>query len=107
MLETKVDEASMKKFIPPLSIQMLVENIVKHNVVSVEDPVRIEIFAQNDGFLTVRNNLHPKNGTGTSLQSGLRNISKRYNYLSGQVPQVVNNGKHFSVRLPLLGLEPF
>src|SRR4030095_4853129 len=70
--------------IPPLTLQLLVENAVKHNVVSKAKPLTIEIFSKEEHVICVRNNLRrrkePANGTGL----GLKNINFRFELLSGK-----------------------
>ena len=89
-------------FIAPLALQMLIENAIKHNVVSEQDPLRVEIYS-DDAYIVVSNNIRLKKTLGEpSAGVGLGNIRKRYEFLSS-IPVVVDNdGKVFSVKLPLL-----
>jgi sensor histidine kinase YesM len=89
--------------IPPLVIQMLVENCIKHNIISRENPLNIEIRAKDDS-LTVINNLQPKSGV-TSTGHGLSNIMDRYGFFTERKVEVQNNGNTFSVSIPLLKTE--
>ena len=71
----------------PLSIQMLVENAIKHNIISAEFPLTISISIQNDSHLIVSNNLQRKSSVlsgdrGEWEKHGLANIKSRYEYLS-------------------------
>jgi sensor histidine kinase YesM len=92
--------------IPPLSLQMLVENAVKHNKLSVEQPLRIEIFTEGHHTIVVRNNYLPKEQSGhTLIQSGLDNIAKRYQYLSDRLVNIKKDEHFFEVSLPLLEME--
>jgi sensor histidine kinase YesM len=95
-------------FLPPLSLQLLLENAIKHNIASSEHPLRIHITLENNA-LVVENNLQLKSRTPEdSTGIGLSNISKRYELLSEQRISVSNGGKWFVVKLPLLrvGLLP-
>jgi LytS/YehU family sensor histidine kinase len=85
----------------PCSLQVLVENATKHNIVSKDLPLEVRITTE-DGFLVVRNNLQPKTYKVSSTGVGLKNI--RGQYLSVfQKDIIINNGRQtFEVRLPLL-----
>lgn len=88
-------------FIPPLTLQLLIENAIKHNAVSKEAPLQIDVYVEHDK-LVIKNNINPKvtrePGTGT----GLQNIVKRYNLLSKDAVTIQNNGTDYTVLLPLL-----
>lgn len=84
-----------------LSMQLLLENIFKHNAVSDEHPIIIEIFTE-DQHLVVRNNINPKQHLAPSTRLGLENIRQRYNLLTNQEFVVLKNNTHFCVKLPLL-----
>lgn len=87
--------------LPPLTLQMLVENCIKHNVVSVDKPLRVEIF-EEAGYLVVRNNLQLKRSTDSSNHIGLNNINRRYLALCGRNIEIEKTGEHFTVRLPVI-----
>lgn len=87
--------------IVPLSLQLLLENAVKHNVVSSAKPLVISIFEQ-DGFLQVQNNINPKEAIGKSTKVGLRNIADRYGLITDKNVKITNNNKTFTVSLPLI-----
>lgn len=101
-LDINIPEESKRKFVPPLSLQMLIENIVKHNVISDSSTLGIKVYVEDNHYLVVSNTLKRKKITKYSSQSGLKNISKRYNYLSDEVIQVIDDGDTFTVKLPLL-----
>lgn len=106
LVEIQVPEHHRQgRYLPPLSLQLLVENAVKHNKASENQPLLIQIYVEPDGFLTVRNNLQAKEPEGYSARSGLQNISRRYRYVSEKALEVLENGTHFTVRLPLLALN--
>ena len=87
--------------IVPLSLQLLLENAVKHNVVSSAKPLEINIF-EHDGFLHIENNINPKETIGKSTKVGLRNIADRYGLITNKRVIIENNNKTFKVSLPLL-----
>ena len=80
---------------------MLVENCIKHNVVSADKPLRVEIF-EEAGYLVVRNNLQLKRSTDSSNHIGLNNINRRYQALCGRNIEIEKTGEHFTVRLPVI-----
>jgi len=85
----------------PLSLQLLLENAVKHNVLSVESPLKITIYKEGD-FLCVENSLHLKKAIGSSTQVGLQNISDRYGLISEQTVSITKTSTTFVVKIPLL-----
>ncbi|MEL6918772.1 MAG: 2TM domain-containing protein, partial [Bacteroidota bacterium] len=87
--------------IVPLSLQLLLENAVKHNVVTSAKPLHIKVF-EKDGMLTVTNNLQEKQVIKKSSGVGLRNIQQRYNILTDRTANIVKTTKDFSVELPML-----
>jgi hypothetical protein len=86
--------------VPPLVLQMLVENCMKHNVISREKPLRVEIVADNES-ITVTNNLQRRNGV-TSTGQGLNNIRGRYGFFTSIQIEVTENDEIFKVKITLL-----
>ena len=87
--------------IVPLSLQLLLENAVKHNVISSEQPLQVSIYEEN-GYLVIKNNSNPKQSLEKSTKVGLNNIRNRYELISKDKVEVVHENKIFIVRLPLL-----
>ena len=87
--------------IVPLSLQLLLENAVKHNVVSSSKPLVLRIFEEN-GSLVIENNINHKEAIGKSTKVGLRNILDRYSLLTKRSVVVTNDKITFQVSLPLL-----
>ena len=100
-IEKDISAQTYHHHIAPLSLQMLIENAIKHNVISRENPLKIKIL-QEGNFLTVENNIQEKKTFEKSTRLGLQNIINRYRLLSNLQVEVANNGTQFSVRLPLL-----
>ncbi|MFN8242883.1 MAG: histidine kinase [Ferruginibacter sp.] len=96
-----VPEERLKQQVVPLSLQLLMENAIKHNIVSSEKPLRINVFAEN-GHIVVSNNLQVKNQQIESTGIGLANIRNRYKLLSDKEVIVAESGESFTVSIPLL-----
>lgn len=88
----------------PLSLQMLVENAVKHNVVSKRRPLTLEIRREK-GQIVVRNNFQPREDERESLGVGLANIGERYRYLAGLEIEVAQANGFFTARIPVILLQ--
>jgi len=102
-LEINIEVAPEKlnKKIVPLSLQLLMENAIKHNIVSSDKPLKIEVMALN-GNLVVSNNLQKKNQVLESTGIGLDNIRNRYKLLSEKMVEVKENENNFTVSIPLI-----
>lgn len=85
----------------PLSLQLLLENTIKHNVVSEENPLKVTIREEN-GYLVVSNNFNPKTTMENGTKIGLRNIIDRYHLITLKKVVVEKNAENFIVKLPLL-----
>lgn len=90
-----------KKAIAPMSLQLLLENAIKHNIVSRAKPLEIRVDTSDD-FLVVTNKIQKKSTQLTSTKMGLKNIEKRYELISDRSIKITNDGDLFSVALPLL-----
>lgn len=95
-----IAKADLEKGVPPMTLQLLVENAVKHNIASHKKPLKVEIFSQ-DGSLVVRNNLQRKK-EGNSTGVGLENIRSRYQYLMERSIEINENEHFFEVRIPTI-----
>jgi len=101
LIVNTVPEEFLKEFVLPISLQILIENAVKHNIVSKSKPLRIEIFVK-DKYLVVKNNLQKKDQAFASTKVGLTNIRSRYKFMTSQEVKVEETSEHFIVRLPLI-----
>ncbi|MFN8155128.1 MAG: two-component regulator propeller domain-containing protein [Bacteroidia bacterium] len=91
--------------LPPLSLQLLLENAVKHNAVSHESPLDIHVTAAENHSLIIRNNLNPKVKPEPSTGIGLNNIVNRFQILAGEDVRVESVGDEFIVKVPLIPIE--
>lgn len=85
----------------PLSLQLLLENAIKHNVVSEENPLKVTI-TEEYGYLVVTNNFNPKTVLEKGTEVGLKNIVDRYKLITLKKVSVEKSEEKFTVKLPLL-----
>ena len=85
----------------PLSLQLLLENTIKHNVVSEQKPLHIKIYIENN-YLIVENNLQKKEVLGDRKGVGLQNIVNRYGLISGRKMLIEESPTFFKVKIPIL-----
>ncbi len=88
--------------IPTLSLQMLVENAMKHNYFSTEKPMEIRIYTVGKMALVVENNYRKRTLEEESTQLGIKNIQKRYSYYTNQEVTIERTEGLFSVTMKLL-----
>ncbi|MGG9962955.1 sensor histidine kinase [Ferruginibacter sp. SUN106] len=96
-----IPQEKLQKKIVPLSLQILMENAIKHNIVSSDKPLHIDVFTEN-GSLVISNNLQMKNQVNESTGIGLENIRNRYKLLSDAPVKVTENETNFTVSIPLI-----
>jgi two-component system, LytTR family, sensor kinase len=100
-IDIRVADEKMQSRIVPLSLQLLMENAIKHNVVSADKPLNIDVYAVN-GTLVVSNNLQKKNQLSESTGIGLNNIRNRYKLLGDKQVMVAESDSSFTVSIPLI-----
>lgn len=100
-IDINIPDEKLPKKIVPLSLQILMENAIKHNIVSADKPLRIAVYALN-GNLVVSNNLQIKNQVNESTGIGLDNIRNRYKLISDKPVEVTGIGSNFTVSIPLI-----
>lgn len=100
-LVVDVPTSALQKRVPPIAVQMLIENAIKHNAASTKVPLKITIAVGVD-YLRVTNNKQPKTTIEKGTKQGLQNITNRFRLLTDQPVVIDNRGGHFSVTLPLL-----
>ncbi|WP_312089121.1 2TM domain-containing protein [Chryseobacterium sp.] len=100
-----VNEADAKKFVVPLSLQLLLENCIKHNLATSSKPLLIKIFSQGDQ-LCIENNLQVREQIKESAGIGLANIVQRYALLTQRNVFIEKSEDYFKVKLPMLSHKP-
>jgi sensor histidine kinase YesM len=105
--EIELNGQTGKRVLPPLTLQMLIENAIKHNLITETRPLKIRLFQPNENSLVVSNTLNRKTSdvpTGLT-QTGIANIRKRYSHFTAQEVRVTETATHFEVSVPLLQIE--
>ncbi len=102
LVEKNISTETYRQHVTPLSLQMLIENAIKHNVVSKEKPLKILIQQEGDQYLVVENNIQEKAIMERSTRVGLQNIINRYSLLTERRVQVIQDGAIFTVKIPLI-----
>ena len=92
-------------YVLPLSIQGLIENAIKHNVISSKQPLTINILTDDENHLVISNKIQPKIGKEDGTGIGLANLSERYRIKWNENVEIFDDGKIFSVTLPLKQIE--
>ncbi|HET7896259.1 MAG TPA: histidine kinase, partial [Flavisolibacter sp.] len=111
-LQIEVDEQWLPYRLPSLTLQLLLENAVKHNVVSLAKPLTIKLRTDKHPeketvFLTVQNNLQRKTQAVPSSKMGLNNILTKFRLLNGEEVMVTDKDNRFTVTFPLLKKEVY
>jgi sensor histidine kinase YesM len=101
-MKITIEERYLTWQLPSLTLQMLVENAVKHNMILKDKPLQIMILTTNSGRLIVSNNLQRKDRMVTSNKVGLSNIVKKYRLMKKEEISVRDDGKEFAVIVPLI-----
>ncbi|GAB3549966.1 sensor histidine kinase [Spirosoma fluminis] len=100
-METDIDPKYMAYMIAPLTLQILFENAIKHNIISAKRPLVIKLYTR-EGNLYVENNLQVKKQSVPSNQIGLQNIMMKYKLLNHSSIDVIHGEDMFLVRIPLI-----
>ncbi|MEL6676702.1 MAG: histidine kinase [Bacteroidota bacterium] len=100
-LYSEVPPQKLSECLPPLTLQLLVENAVKHNIISRQQPLTIELYIEDD-FFVVKNNFQKREERIPSTGIGLANLKARYAFLSNQQPAFYLDNDHYIAKVPLL-----
>jgi len=94
----------LKYVLPPLSLQVVLENAIKHNIINKSKPLHIDVYNE-DTFLVVKNNIQPKISSGQSTGLGLKNLVKRYALISKSQPVFYIENNFYIAKLPLINTD--
>ncbi len=97
-----IDEAHYSKMVVPMSLQMLFENAIKHNVFTMTQPLKIEVFIDGNDRLVVTNNYQPKSQVQSRTGLGINNIRRRYKFFVDDPVEVLKNKDSFTISVPLI-----
>ena len=103
-VDIQIPKEWTKELIPSFSLQLLVENAIKHNVISTKQPLSVEIYTEGN-YLVVRNLLQERRDSVESTETGLSILSTRFNLLKKTRIQIIKDSAYFSVKLPILNDE--
>ncbi|MCA6074917.1 sensor histidine kinase [Fulvivirga sedimenti] len=103
-IQNEIENTVGQNYIAPATLQMLIENAIKHNIVSKADPLQIRLF-RNGEYYVVENNVQLKPVPEESTNTGLRNIRQRYEFLCGENAVIVQSDGKFVVKIPILDVE--
>lgn len=101
-VDIEIEEKYLETFIPPLSGQMLLENAIKHNSVSRENPLVFQVRIRDGKWVEFSNNIQLRRGKTESTGIGLKNIAQRYRLLNYPEPEIHASTHTFTVLLPLV-----
>ena len=106
-LEVNIDvpDAYHAYLLPPMSLQLLIENAIKHNIVSPSKPLKISLTVDAENYLNVANVLQLKTAPEPGTRTGLENLRNRYAFLSRKTIDIIKTEAEFRIRLPLLSPE--
>lgn len=103
--EFNVKKEDFRRFVVPLSLQLLLENCIKHNFATSSKPLLIKVFSEND-TLCIENNLQIREQMKESAGIGLANIVQRYSLLTKKNVFIEKSEDYFKVKLPILNEKP-
>lgn len=99
-IDLQIENQYLEKEIPPLAIQLLVENAVKHNEISESNPLEVKVYSEDNKIL-VKNTIRPRTTFVDSTGNGLINLDKRYKLLKNRSISISKDNNEFCVSLPL------
>lgn len=99
-VKVNVNEATLQKKIPTLALQLLMENAVKHNEISNDRPLHVEVYDENS-FVIVKNRLQKRTGQVESTNTGLINLNKRFKLYTNRKIQISKDDSYFIVKIPV------
>ncbi len=103
-LDINIEPENKQYYLPPLTLQMLIENAIKHNIITEIRPLKMSIECR-DQYLVIKNNLQEKKvAARNSSKTGIKNIERRYSYFTNKQVEVFRNEQSFIVKVPLIDI---
>jgi len=103
-IKIDIEKDAYNKYIPPLSIQILLENAFKHNVIKKDLPLNLNIYTEQNRLYVI-NSYQPKKRNMFSRQMGLENLVNRYKLIYDRVPEIEKTKNEFKANIPLIEPE--
>jgi sensor histidine kinase YesM len=103
-ISVEVKKEDLARLIPPMAVQILIENAIKHNEASSEHPLTISVYSAEEK-LVVTNNLQLRHQHEPGSQTGLQNIRARYRFFTDRPVEVLEENNSFIVKIPLLSTK--
>jgi len=100
-LHCAISDDMLERQIVPVTLQILIENAIKHNVISEAKPLVVQLTT-HDGYLEVANSIQRKKQIATSNGLGLQNLQQLYGYLNPKPVQIIDDGVTFRVQVPIV-----
>ena len=100
-----IEDRLLDHYIAPMTLQMLIENAIKHNIISTKKPLKIELYTNGADQVIVSNNLQKKDLEEYSSEIGLKNIDSRYGFITDRKVEVIQEDGLFTVKIPLIASE--
>lgn len=101
IFQTNIPQAALNYVLPPLSLELLVENAIKHNKITEASPLKIEIIVDKQ-TLIVKNNFQPRTGDFHISKIGLKNLEQRYHLICDRKPNFEIENGFYVAKIPLL-----
>jgi sensor histidine kinase YesM len=98
------EQFAINRFLPPLTLQLLIENAVKHNITSGQQPLTITVTC-DEAHIWIENNLQPKLQDTSGAGIGLSNLEARFKHLTDRPIEIEQTAQRFCVKLPLLCIQ--
>jgi sensor histidine kinase YesM len=100
-----LNPSSESRMLPPLTLQLLIENAIKHNTIDEKNPLTIHVLQMDEDYIIVSNSLNETRVKDDRKGSGLDNIRERYAYFTDKAIRIAKTSSHFEVHIPLLDIE--
>lgn len=101
-INIEVDKGLLNTLLPPLTLQLLIENAIKHNIASISKPLKIYLYNISKDYLIIANDLQPKLSTQYSTGIGLNNVAQRYKLLFDRDILIEKSDMTFTIKLPVI-----